>query len=178
MVDLWRRISSFFFESPLATSAKLTADTSLFIIKPHVLSSGAGAENELVDIIQRESFEISAIQRFNFDRQAAKEFYDIYFEVVPYANNMVVDLQSGPCIAIEVRGENVHHRLRALCGPNDPEIARYLQPQTIRAQYGQHVVTNAVHCTDLEGDGALECAFVFNSVANSEIIKGKNWLRH
>jgi len=159
----------FFFESPLPSSAALTPDVSLCIIKPHMLLEGA--ESELVSIIQREGFTISAIQRFNFDRQAAKEFFHIYFDVVPYANNMVVDLQSGPCIAIEVKGENVHNKLRGLCGPSDPEIARYLRSNTIRAQYGKNVVINAVHCTDLEGDGPLECAFVFNTVQNSELVK-------
>lgn len=160
---------TFFFKSPLATSAVITPNVSIVIIKPHMLEESC--EGELVQIIQREGLEITAIQRFNLDRQAAKEFLDIYFEVVPYANNLVYELQSGPCIAIEVRGDNVHNRLRMLVGPCDPVIAQYLRPNTIRAHYGKDVVKNAVHCTDLEGDGPLESDFLFNTVQASELIK-------
>lgn len=49
--------------------------------------------------------------------------------------------------------------LRGLCGPHDPEIARTIRPNTLRAKFGIDRVKNAVHCTDLPEDGVLE---VFN----------------
>lgn len=44
----------------------------------------------------------------------------------------------------------------------DPEIARNLRPNTLRALFGQKRSTNGVHCTDLEVDGALEIEYFFS----------------
>lgn len=44
----------------------------------------------------------------------------------------------------------------------DPEIATNLRPNTIRAKFGQNRTHNAVHCTDLEEDGALEVEYFFS----------------
>jgi nucleoside-diphosphate kinase len=163
-----RADGDFFFKQSLPSSAKL-ADCSLCIIKPHIV--GEGAAYEIVNILQREGLQVSAIQRMNIELQAAKEFFDVYFDVVPHANAMVEELQSGACIAVEVVGADVHKKLRTLCGPMDPEIARHLRPNTIRAQYGKDNVYNAVHCTDLETDGPLESDLIFNSCSNCEVIK-------
>jgi nucleoside-diphosphate kinase len=149
--------AEFFFNTPLATSATFV-DCSILIIRPHILLEGV--EGELIVILQR-YFQISALKKYHFDRKTAKEFLDIYFDVIAHANLVVEELSSGPCIVVEVKGENVHSQLRKLCGPHDPEIARHLQPNTIRAQYGKDLVKNAVHCTDLEGDGPLESHFLF-----------------
>lgn len=54
------------------------------------------------------------------------------------------------------RQENVVNSLRGLCGPHDPEIARTIRPNTLRAKFGIDRVKNAVHCTDLPEDGVLE----------------------
>ena len=77
---------------------------------------------------------------------------------------MIDHLASGPAVAIEVRQDNVVEKFRKLCGPYDPEIARKLEPQSLRAQFGVDRVTNAIHCTDLAEDGRLEVNFVFNTL--------------
>lgn len=51
---------------------------------------------------------------------------------------------------------------RDLCGPHDPEIARTLRPNTLRAKFGIDRVKNAIHCTDLPEDGILEVEYFFN----------------
>lgn len=38
----------------------------------------------------------------------------------------------------------------------DPEVARLIKPNTIRAKFGIDRTRNAVHCTDLPEDGILE----------------------
>lgn len=63
---------------------------------------------------------------------------------------------------MEVRQENVVESLRKLVGPNDPEIAKTLRPDTIRARYGEDRVCNAMHCTDLPEDGVIECEYFFS----------------
>jgi nucleoside-diphosphate kinase len=69
---------------------------------------------------------------------------------------------NGPCIVLEVRQENVVKAFRDLCGPMDPEIAKNLRPNTIRARFGIDRIRNAVHCTDLPEDGSLESEYWFS----------------
>lgn len=57
---------------------------------------------------------------------------------------------------MEVRQANVVKTFREMVGPSDPEIAKYLRPDTIRAKFGFDRVRNAVHCTDLPEDGVIE----------------------
>lgn len=51
---------------------------------------------------------------------------------------------------------------RQLVGPRDPELARVLRPNTLRARFGVSRVRNAVHCTDLVEDGPLEASYFFS----------------
>lgn len=51
---------------------------------------------------------------------------------------------------------------RQLVGPRDPELARVLRPNTLRARFGVSRVRNAIHCTDLVEDGPLEASYFFN----------------
>lgn len=46
-------------------------------------------------------------------------------------------------------------------GPSDPELAKQLRPNSLRAKFGLDKVRNGVHCTDLPEDGILEVSFVF-----------------
>jgi len=62
---------------------------------------------------------------------------------------------------MEVRNNNAVSAMRALVGPHDPEIAKQLRPNTIRAKFGVDRVKNAVHCTDLPDDGVLEVQYFF-----------------
>ena len=47
-------------------------------------------------------FAISALEMFNLDRANAEEFLEIYKGVVTEYSQMVTELCSGPCLAIEV----------------------------------------------------------------------------
>lgn len=73
-------------------------------------------------------------------------------------------MSSTPCIALEIRGENVVTRFREFCGPLDVQIAKTLRPSSLRAKYGKNTMYNAVHCTDCPEDGVLESQFVFTSL--------------
>ena len=112
---------------------------------------------------------------FYLDRATSEEFFEVYKGVLPEFSPMTEHLTTGPCIALEIRQENavqipINYNIikkkvksfRDLCGPHDPEIAKNLRPNTIRARYGIDRVKNAVHCTDLQEDGVLEVEYFFN----------------
>lgn len=132
------------------------------IIKPHAfLHSG-----KIIDMILENGFEISALVLFHLDKPTAEEFLDVYKGVLPEFTGIVDQLISGPCVVLEIRQENVVNRLRELAGPLDPEVAKHLRPNTIRARFGRDRVLNAVHCTDLPEDGVLESEYFFRIIGS------------
>lgn len=82
--------------------------------------------------------------------------------MLPEFVGIIEHMTTGPCIVLEVRQENVVKTFRDLAGPMDPEIAKNLRPNTIRARFGVDRVKNAIHCTDLPEDGSLECEYFFS----------------
>uniref|UniRef100_A0A8C5U630 Nucleoside diphosphate kinase homolog 7 n=1 Tax=Malurus cyaneus samueli TaxID=2593467 RepID=A0A8C5U630_9PASS len=143
------------------SSAKFTNCTCC-IIKPHAVNEGLAGK--IVKAILKEGFEISALQMFNLERTSVEEFYEIYKGVVPEYLEMVSELCSGPCIAMEIIQTDPAKVFRDFCGPSDPELARHLRPGTLRAVFGKDKIQNAVHCTDLPEDGLLEVRLFFKGV--------------
>ncbi|XP_024869151.1 nucleoside diphosphate kinase 7-like [Temnothorax curvispinosus] len=133
------------------------------IIKPHAVQEGLlGA---IFDEIQKAGYTITAVQQFYVNPINSEEFLEIYKGVLPEYTAMVAELQSGPCIVMEVshkdESPNIVADFRNLCGPMDPDIARQIRPNTLRAKYGKTKVQNAIHCSDLPEDGILEVEYFF-----------------
>lgn len=144
----------------LKVQAKLLRST-LCIIKPHAVKEGkVGA---IIKMITDNGFSITAMKMVHLDRRQSEEFYEIYKGVVGEYLQMVTQLQSGSCLAIEIQGqdEDVQPRFRAFCGPADVHVGKILRPQTLRAIFGVDKVLNAVHCTDLKEDTLLELEYFF-----------------
>jgi len=99
---------------------------------------------------------------FNLDRPTSEEFFEVYKGVLPEYSALAEHLTNGPCIALEIRQENAVNNFRELCGPHDPEIAKVLRANSLRAKFGIDRVRNALHCTDLPEDGILEVEYFFN----------------
>jgi len=147
------------FGSSIKTTALLNNCTCA-IIKPHILKDGNAGR--VIDMILEEGFEISAMEIFNLDLPTAEEYFEVYKGVLPEFLPMIEHMTTGPCIALEVRQENVIPAFRKLCGPHDSEIAKHLRPNSIRAKFGNDRVCNAIHCTDLQEDGVIDCEYFFS----------------
>lgn len=155
----FNREQSLFFSKNFSTTAAFNNCTCC-IIKPHIVHEGLAGQ--VIDMILQEGFEISAMELFNLDKPTAEEFFEVYKGVLPEFVGMIEHMTSGPCIVLEIRQENAVQSFRDLCGPMDPEIAKNLRPNTIRARWGHSRTVNAVHCTDLEEDGTLEVEYFFS----------------
>jgi nucleoside-diphosphate kinase len=142
------------------------SNCSCLIIKPHIIQDGNAGK--IIDIILSQGFEISCMEMFYLDKTTSEEFFEVYKGVLPEYSAIIDHVSSGPIIAMEIRQDNVVESLRGLVGPNDPEIAKILRPNTIRAMFGKDRVKNAVHCTDLPTDGVLEVQYFF------ELLQGTN----
>ncbi len=79
-------------------------------------------------IIQKisENFDISAMQMYHMEQANAEEFYEVYKGVVQEYHEMVKELTSGPCIAMEIKPKDIRPdedcpvSFRNLVGPADP----------------------------------------------------------
>jgi nucleoside-diphosphate kinase len=113
----------------MKTTALLN-NCTLCIIKPHIVVGGQAGQ--IIDLILSEGFEISAMEMFYLDRPTIEEFYDVYKGVLPEYVPLIEHFSGGPCIALEVRQENVVNTFRQFAGPHDPEIAKHLRHHSIR----------------------------------------------
>ncbi len=134
-------------------------DCTLAIVRPHTVVEGK--VGVIIRDIRAAGLEVTALQLHYMEKANTEEFYEVYKGVVSEYNNMVEELTSGPCIAMEISGSNAHTAFRELVGPSDPEIARHLKPNTLRARYGKDKIRNALHCTDLPDDKLLEVEYFF-----------------
>ena len=155
-----KREADFFFRR---TSRRMSTATftkcTLGIIKPHAVVEGL--VGKIIKEIASSGFTVSALKLQYMEKANTQEFYEVYKGVVSEYGSMVEELTSGPCIAMEITGENAHAKFREFCGPVDPEIARHLRPHTLRAKFGTDKIKNALHCTDLPEDGLLEVEYFF-----------------
>ena len=150
-----------FFES--IQKSAVFDNCSCLLIRPHAMKSAGLILQRVID----SGFEISALQMFNVGRDIADEFLEVYKGILPEQPEQVSEMSSGSFIVAEIRQEGVVDKLRKLAGPHDPEIAKVLRPNTLRAEFGIDRVKNAVHVSDLEEDGVLECQYWFN-IINSQ----------
>jgi|UniRef100_A0A7S4LP05 nucleoside-diphosphate kinase len=146
------------------------SNCTLGIIKPHAIAQGIAGD--IIQAILEDGFEISAIALACMNTYDAEDFLEVYKGVVPEYPGIVEQLTSGACWVMEIRAENAVQSFRQLCGPHDPEIARVLRPDSLRAKFGADKVKNAIHCTDLPEDGVLEVEFFFRIMA-SKLVETK-----
>ncbi|CAI2736240.1 unnamed protein product [Schistosoma spindalis] len=144
--------------------AALLNNTTLCVIRPHAVSDGL--TGKIWSAITERGFSVTAASLHRLSKADAADFLEIYKGVVQEYPEMLDQLSSGPCIALEIDipdpNVNVHQAFREFAGPIDPEIAKYLRPDTLRARFGVNKVKNAIHCTDLPEDTEREVNYFFN----------------
>ena len=82
---------------------------------------------------------------------------------------IALELQSGSNGSVGSKGEDldVVTAFRDFCGPYPVHIAKTIRADSLRAQFGNTVAENAVHCTDLKEDGILESEYFFGILGSS-----------
>jgi nucleoside-diphosphate kinase len=76
----------------------------------------------------------------------------------PFFNDLCEFMSRGPVVVAALEREEAVQHWRQVIGATDPAKA---EPGTIRKLYGAHVGENAVHGSDSEQNGRLECAYFF-----------------
>lgn len=136
---------------------------TLCLVRPHAVRDGG--VGLVIKAVMESGLEMSAMEMLHLQRAQCAEFHDVYKGVLPYYNDLVDGMCSGPCVAMELRApSNVIETLRELSGPHDVDMARHLRPQSLRARLGKDNANNGVHSTDLEEDGAREVSYIFDTL--------------
>uniref|UniRef100_A0A663M889 NME/NM23 family member 8 n=1 Tax=Athene cunicularia TaxID=194338 RepID=A0A663M889_ATHCN len=117
----------------------------------------------LDDIMQKvkdAGFVISKIKEEALTREMAIQFYKDH-EGKPFFNQLVTCMTEGPSVIMVLTKENAVEDWRQLMGPTDPEVAKETSPESIRAQFAQDILSNAVHgSSDREHAlSSIECIF-------------------
>ncbi|XP_014256054.1 nucleoside diphosphate kinase 7 isoform X1 [Cimex lectularius] len=164
--DAEHELETFFGnDAPLSSTTTDTCvlvNTTCCVVKPHAVREGY--LGDIINFIEKEGYMITAMQMFYLDHVHAEEFLEVYRGVLKEYPDIINEMTSGGCVAMEIMGptkEETPQDFRNFVGPSDPEMARHLRPDTLRAQFGKTKVQNAVHVTDLPEDALLEVEYFF-----------------
>lgn len=162
-----RELNFFFGIAPTATFQD--KKSTLLLIKPHILrEQKLGAVlSYVIPKLMNESFKILQLENFKLNRAQSEEFLEVYKDVIPEFHQIAEELAEGPCVALALQKEAFAvGTLRKIVGPHDSQVGKALKDGSVRGVFGKDKVRNAVHCTDLEEDGELECEFFFLLLKN------------
>ncbi|XP_018564428.1 nucleoside diphosphate kinase 7 [Anoplophora glabripennis] len=164
--DAVREIN-FFFPKDSERSAPETPiklqNTTCCIIKPHAVQEGK--LGYIISFITDSHFKITAAKMTYLSNANADEFLEVYKGIVSDYHALLLSFLDGPCVVLEIGGKNeemnVHQEFRNFAGPPDSDIARQIRPNSLRANFGCDKYSNAVHCTDLLEDTAVDLEYLF-----------------
>ncbi|XP_054048338.1 thioredoxin domain-containing protein 3 [Rissa tridactyla] len=130
---------------------------TLALIKPDA------AKNHKDDIMQKvkdAGFTISKIKEEALTREMATQFYKDHTGK-PFFEELVTCMTEGPSVVMILTKENAVEEWRQLMGPTDPEVAKETSPESIRAQFAQDILCNAVHGSSNREHAlkSIECVF-------------------
>jgi len=133
----------------------MATQRTLCIIKPDSVEQRKSGE-----ILQRvldEGFRVLGLRQQRLSQAQAEGFYAVHRER-PFFGELVQFMTRGPVIVVALERENAVQHWRQVIGATDPAKAA---DGTIRNKYGRNVAENAVHGSDSEENGRLECAYFF-----------------
>ncbi len=114
------------------------------IIKPDAVS--AKYTGQIIDLIEKNGFKIVKMQKLQFTKKQAEQFYDIHKER-PFFKELVDFIISSSSVILVLEKENAIADWRKLMGATDPLKA---DVGTIRKMFGKNIGNNATHGSDGE----------------------------
>ncbi|NXI70729.1 TXND3 protein, partial [Anseranas semipalmata] len=114
---------------------------TLALIKPDAAKKH---KDDIMQKVKDAGFTISKIKEEALTREMATQFYKDH-EGKPFFEELVTCMTEGPSVVMVLTKENAVEEWRQLMGPTDPEVAKESSPESIRAQFAQDILYNAVH---------------------------------
>ncbi|VFV21939.1 thioredoxin domain-containing [Lynx pardinus] len=114
---------------------------TLALIKPHVTQE---QREEILKYIKEAGFEITQMKEMLLNEEAADKIYS-KIKTKDFYKDVLEVLSEGLSLVMILTKWNAVSDWRRLMGPVDPDEAKLLSPDSIRAQFGTSVLKNAVH---------------------------------
>ncbi|NWY55762.1 TXND3 protein, partial [Chionis minor] len=114
---------------------------TLALIKPDAAKKH---KDDIMQKVKDAGFTISKIKEEALTREMAAQFYNDHTGK-PFFEDLVTCMTEGPSVVMILTKENAVEEWRQLMGPADPEVAKETSPESIRAQFAQDILSNAVH---------------------------------
>ncbi len=134
----------------------LTEERTFVAIKPDGVQRGL--IGDIVTRFERKGFKIMGMKLLIVsDKQAADHYAE--HEGKPFYPRLVKYIQSGPIVAMVIKGYNVVESVRHIVGATSPMKA---DVGTIRADFAQVMEYNVIHASDSLESAEREISIYFN----------------
>jgi nucleoside-diphosphate kinase len=128
---------------------------TLCIIKPDAVEKKK--QGAILQRLLDEGFAVLALKQLQLTRAAAEGFYAVH-KGRPFFDELCTFMTRGPVVVVALERENAVQHYRNVIGATDPAKA---DEGTVRKLYGTNVGENAVHGSDSEENGRVECSYFF-----------------
>ncbi len=136
-------------------------NTTFTMIKPDAMENGHAGD--ILSIIIKSGFRISALRLVRLSKDQAKTFYKVH-SAKPFFNELVEFITRSPIIVAVLKKNNAVADFRKLIGSTNPRDA---EDGTIRRLFATSMGENSIHGSDSIDNARVECSFFFTG---SEII--------
>jgi nucleoside-diphosphate kinase len=133
----------------------MTTQRTLCIIKPDAVERRK--QGSILQRLLDEGFRVLGMRQDVISRRQIEGFYAIHRER-PFFNELCTFMTRGPVILLALEREDAVQHLRNVIGATDPAKAA---EGTVRKLYGSNVGENAVHGSDSDENGRIECGYYF-----------------
>ncbi|XP_027878802.1 thioredoxin domain-containing protein 3 homolog isoform X2 [Xiphophorus couchianus] len=134
---------------------------TLAVIKPDALEEH---RDTILEEIQGRGFTVAQLKETLLSREMAEEFYKEQREK-PFFTQLVDFMCRGPCMMLVLTKENAVEEWRAMMGPSNPEKAKEISPQSLRARFAADILHNSVHGSSNEQHAEEKIRFVFGDIS-------------
>jgi len=129
---------------------------TLCIIKPDAVEKHV--QGHILQRLLDEGFKVLSMKQIHLSRKVAEGFYAVHRER-PFFDELCTFMTRGPVVVVALERENAVQHYRDVIGATDPAKAA---DGTVRKLYGSNVGENAVHGSDSEENGKIECGYFFS----------------
>jgi len=128
-----------------------------FMIKPEIVAADEQKIGDIIAIVNRAGFRVTALEMRELDRATVENFYGEH-EGKPFFGDLCDYIVGGPVVAIGLEREDAVAKLRELIGATNPADAAI---GTVRDLFGASLQNNAVHASANPEDAARELGIIF-----------------
>ena len=127
------------------------------MIKPDAMENGYAGE--ILSMILKSGFRISALKLIHLTNRQAEIFYNIHRKK-QFFDELVTFMTRSPIIVAVLKKNNAVEDFRTLIGATNPAEAA---EGTIRKMFAESISQNAVHGSDSDENASIESAFHFSA---------------